>query len=362
MQTGKKHKVLIFALSGIGDALMFTPALRLLRNNFPYAEIDVIVMYKGSEEILRSTGLADKVVRFDFLKEGPFRSLSFVLSLGRNRYSHAINVYPSNRKEYNIISFLTGAVRRGAVKYIRRDLTNLGFLNNVTVREDDTRHNVETNLLLVRKMFGIESGDKPPLIFNISDDSNAWAVDYLKKINSGKKYIIGMHPGCSTLKNHIKRRWEPEKFADLAENLSVHHNASVLIFGGPEEDELKNYVKSKTTAPDIRVVNAPSLAKSAALINLCHAFVTNDSSLMHVSAAMGVRTVAIIGPTNTSYIYPWQTEHRIAALNLECAPCFFYSPKPLSCTRTDVQYKCIKELMPEHVFSKLTELLPDLAD
>ncbi len=41
-------KILVIALSGIGDALMFTPALKLLRKNLPNTEIDVLVMYKGS--------------------------------------------------------------------------------------------------------------------------------------------------------------------------------------------------------------------------------------------------------------------------------------------------------------------------
>jgi len=39
-------KILILALSGIGDALMFTPALKLLRQSLPSAQIDALIMFK----------------------------------------------------------------------------------------------------------------------------------------------------------------------------------------------------------------------------------------------------------------------------------------------------------------------------
>jgi heptosyltransferase-2 len=78
---------------------------------------------------------------------------------------------------------------------------------------------------------------------------------------------------------------------------------------------------------------------------------------MHVASAMKLKVAAIIGPTNQNYIHPWKTEHRIISLNLECAPCFYYSPRPLICTRTDVKYKCIKELSVEIVYKSVEELL-----
>jgi len=89
----------------------------------------------------------------------------------------------------------------------------------------------------------------------------------------------------------------------------------------------------------------------------CNLFVTNDSSQMHIAAAMQLKVVAIIGPTNQNYIYPWQTEHKIISLNLDCSPCFFYSPKPLVCTRDDLKFKCIKELTVEMVFTALEQIL-----
>ena len=350
-------KILIIALSGIGDALMFTPALKLLRKNLPNAEIDALVMYKGAQEIYSSNPNLNKIIHFNFVEEGALKSFKFLLQL-RKKYDASINVYPANRKEYNIISFIIGAKQRAGVVYLRKDKSCFGFLNNVRVLENDKVHNVQTNIKLCEALIGKKFNEEPLLEFPISEQEKKSASNYLKEIGIGEnELVIGFHPGCATLKNHIKRRWEPEKFAELGKKLIKDHNAKILIFGGPDEKELKKQVSSLIDSDKVNIVNAESLTKSTAIMNRCNVFVTNDSSQMHIAAALGLKVVAIIGPTNQNYIYPWKTEHKIVSLNLDCSPCFFYSPRPLICTRTDVKFKCIKELTVDMVYSSVLQYL-----
>lgn len=350
-------KILVIALSGIGDALMFTPALRLLRKSLPEAEIDALVMYRGAQEIYSSNPNLNKVIHFNFLEEGAFKSLKFLLHL-RKKYDASINVYPSNRKEYNLISFLIGAKKRGGVVYLRKNKSNLGFLNNVRVLENDDVHNVQANIKLCEALIGKKFNEEPPLEFSIPENENIFANKYLSDAGvSANDLVIGFHPGCATLKNHIKRRWEPEKFAELGKKLIKDQNARILIFGGPEEKELKEKIFTLIDSDKVNVVNADSLTKSASVMKRCNVFVTNDSSQMHIAAALGLRVVAIIGPTNQKYIYPWKTDHQIVSLNLDCSPCFFYSPRPLICTRTDLQFKCIKELTVNMVYTSVIKYL-----
>ena len=74
-------KILVLALAGIGDALMFTPALKLLRQSLPSAQIDALVMFTGTKEIYNTNPNFNKVIHFDFLKEGVLNSLKFVFGL-----------------------------------------------------------------------------------------------------------------------------------------------------------------------------------------------------------------------------------------------------------------------------------------
>ena len=188
--------------------------------------------------------------------------------------------------------------------------------------------------------------------------NESFSDEYLKSINiSEDDLVIGFHPGCATLKNHIKRRWEPEKFAALAKLLIENEKAKILLFGGQDEEGLKENIFTKICSPGVFIVKAKSLPDSAAVMKRCNLFITNDSSLMHVASALQLNVIAIIGPTNTNFIHPWKTEHKIATLSLECSPCFFYSPKPLKCYRDDVLYKCIKELNVDMVYNAAKGLL-----
>jgi len=350
-------KILVIALSGIGDALMFTPALKKLKEEFPASEIDALVMYKGVKEIYERLEEISKIHYWEFLKEGKIKSLVFVSGL-RKKYDISINVYPSNRKEYNIINFLIGAKKRLAVKYLRKDFQNFGFLNNLRIQENDNLHNVEENIKLCELISNKKFEDIPELILNFTNEDLEFGENFFKENNiSQNELIIGFHPGCSTLKNHDKRRWETDKFAELGKKLIEEHKAKILVFGGPEEKVIKEDIIKKINSHSAISVNTSSLIHTAAIMRRCNIFVTNDSSLMHIASALKLNVVAIIGPTNPNYIHPWKTNYRIASLNLDCSPCFYYSPKPLKCSRKDVQFKCIKQLNTELVYNHVKSFL-----
>lgn len=355
-------KILILALSGIGDALMFTPALQRLKEEIPSAKIDALVMYKGVKDIYEKLPQLSDVLYFDFLNGTKLNSLRYVLQL-RNKYQVTVNVYPSNRKEYNLIGRLIGAENRLGVKYLRNGFANFSFLNTSLIEEDDNLHNVEENIRLVEKLVGRKKNNISPLLFNLNNDNEEFAIKFLKENSILKDdLVIGFHPGCSSLKNHNNRRWESEKFTELGKKLIDKFGVKILVFGGSDENELKEIIISSINSQNAYAVNAISLSNTAAVMNRCNLFITNDSSLMHVASALKLNVVAIIGPTNTNYIRPWRTNHKIVSLNLDCSPCFYYSPKPLTCSRSDVKYKCIKELSVDMVFNVADEMIKGISN
>ncbi len=141
-------RVLILALSGIGDALMFTPALRLLRETYPDIQIDVLTMFKGIQDIFTNNPDISNVLYWNFLKESPFTSLKFLFSI-RGTYSHTITAFPANRFHYAIVSRLIGSKHRIGHRYLHDSLTQLNALNNILLDERNELHNCEENIRIV---------------------------------------------------------------------------------------------------------------------------------------------------------------------------------------------------------------------
>ena len=102
-------KILINALSGNGDALMFSPALRLLKEKLPDAEIDMLVMFKSVKEMYQQNPFLNEIHFIDFLNSQNSNLFQIVRRLKKNDYDYSINVYPANRLEYNIVQAFLGA-------------------------------------------------------------------------------------------------------------------------------------------------------------------------------------------------------------------------------------------------------------
>ncbi len=353
--------ILIVALSGIGDALMFTPALALLRKQYPGATIDLLSMFKGVKELYERNSNINTVLHWDFLHRFPISSLFFLLRL-RGRYDVTISVYPQNRWPYNLICYLLGAQKRLGHDYEHVNTRSLNALNNIRIREDYTHHNVEQNAALAGKLGVPVPSELPALDVSLKPGDTAAATDWLRLQGLERaKPLIGFHAGSALFKKHIHKRWAPEKFAELGTKLNKHLGAHVLLFGGPEEYELNDRINGAMGGVG-HVVKVPSLATGAALIARCTMMICNDAGLMHVASALHVPVVSIFAYTNPLGLYPWKTPHRLVRHNLQCSPCFYYSPRPVECIWREDRFRCITRIEVDEVWTAVVDLMEEVKE
>jgi heptosyltransferase-2 len=98
-------------------------------------------------------------------------------------------------------------------------------------------------------------------------------------------------------------------------------NAAILIFGGPSDRKLGHAIRRQMSAPAVDLSGRTTLGQAMALIDRCTAFVTNDSGLMHVAAALGTPVAAIFGSTNSRTTRPHSRRSRIVRVPMACSPC-----------------------------------------
>src|ERR1041385_6523591 len=105
-------KILVISLAGIGDTLLATPLLRVLRERYPEAMIDVAVMWPGAREILQGNPHVNTVYFQNLAKEKLSSNLRFIGQLRKQKYDVSINTFPQSKREYRIIARMIGAPLR----------------------------------------------------------------------------------------------------------------------------------------------------------------------------------------------------------------------------------------------------------
>jgi heptosyltransferase-2 len=108
----------------------------------------------------------------------------------------------------------------------------------------------------------------------------------------------------------------------------------------------------------LNLAGKTSLIEAFSIIAGAKAVVSNDSGLMHVAAALGVRQVALFGSSSPLHTPPRNTLAEVIWLKsdpnyqpaLNCAPCF-ERLCPLGHTR------CLVDIQPELVRTRLNALL-----
>jgi heptosyltransferase-2 len=370
MQPVSPRRILVFCLPGIGDAILFTPALSLLRQLFPQAHIAVMTMFHGTADILATNPDLDEVHHFDFFNAPKLESIRRLWQLRRDGYDLSIMAFPSNRLEYNWVNWFVGRRWAAAHRYTHQSWRNCWFVNNITVREDGHLHNVEENLRLIRAIadrVGVTVPDLPaerpalmqqsPLKLLLSDEARQYADSFFAKHGlDANSLLFGFHTWSSTFKNMTCKCWDKDNFVALIRRLSATHpDAHFLVFSGPADTASSEYI-AKHGGDRVLLVQERNLGHAVALQARCRVFITNDSGIMHLAAAVGVPVVALFGPTDWRRLHPWTPQHVVVRQNLPCMPCFYYSSRPLRCV-AGVNYACMREISVETVYAAVENTL-----
>ncbi|WP_428520208.1 lipopolysaccharide heptosyltransferase II [Pseudorhodoplanes sp.] len=92
------------------------------------------------------------------------------------------------------------------------------------------------------------------------------------------------------------KAWPPEKYAELA-GLLADQGADIWVLGGPAEKTIATGI-AQAGGASVSDLTGNDLRNAILALAAADLAVTNDSGLMHISAAIGTATVAIFGPTS----------------------------------------------------------------
>lgn len=329
--------ILIRSVNWIGDAILTTPAISVLRNNFHKAKISILAKPYVSE-VFKENPDIDEIIPYEGL--GSKKGFVLINELRKRRFDLAVLF--QNAFEAALISFLSGIpVRLGYATDGRAFLLR----PSIKIRpETKKKHHLDYYLdLLSEAGFNTERG---PLVLNLKEGERMWAIDLLKKEGWNEDdRLVGINPGATYGK---AKRWYPERFASLADRI-IKEDVKVILFGGPKETAIVEEIKKKMVSRPIFVTGNTSVRELASLIERCSVFVSNDTGPMHMAAALKVPVVALFGSTDMNITGPIGEKHRVIWKKVECSPCFLREcPK---------DFRCMNLITVDEVVDAVTERL-----
>lgn len=328
----KIERILVFAYHGLGNFIMYTPALKLLRERYPNARIDLQVGNNtGCEEVLVGAGLFDNIYNLPY-RAGMRAWMNRIKEIHATSYDITINEFHSHSWVLALTIILSKAPLR--VGHITSPgwserFSRYSFVFNLPVLMREDEHETERYLDLVSAL-DVEkiAEDEVKPFMHLTDADRNFAQAFIASHNQTNnkaqlhaKKILGIQPGTSPTMRW--KQWPLERYRQLLERLLVEQpEAKIILFGAPNEAKMIQELAAGLGANISIAAGKTTIKQVAALIERCDLLICNDSGLMHVAVAVDTPVVAIYGPTDLNRTAPLGKGHTVIRHALPCSPCF----------------------------------------
>jgi ADP-heptose:LPS heptosyltransferase len=305
-------KILVVRFSSIGDIVLTTPVVRMLKKQL---NAQVHYLTKSSYvSLLKNNPYIDSVYQID-------NSISEVIAdLKKEKYDYVIDLHSNLRTQ--ILKFRLGMPAKSFNKLNMEKF----MLTNFKLDKMPKIHIVDRYLETVKHL-GVKN-DNQGLDFFLS------ANDKLDISIFPKNYIVFVIGG-----QHATKILPNEKIISIIKKV----NKPVLLIGGPE-DAHKGEEIAKACDKVVNTCGKYSILQSASLVQQATMVITHDTGMMHIAAAFNKKIYSVWGNTVPEFgMYPYlesEQSKRIEVKGLNCRPCskIGYDKCPKG------HFKCMQEI------------------
>ena len=333
------HRLLIIKPSSFGDIIHALPVLAALSRHWPQASIDWLVKEEWAG-LLRNQRLLNELLLFP-------KDLAAWLRLRQ----------ALQQRRYDMVIDLQGLLRSGAASLLANARTRVGFANGregsrwcYTARIKSSAgaiHAVERNLDMLEQI-GVPISGPVTFPLDVPAESERWAETLWmrEQIEVGENTVV-VHPAA----RWQTKRWPAERFAQVADRLSSHMGARIILVAGKEQISQVDEVLRHLRGCAINLAGQSTLLELAAILKKSTLVISNDSGPMHLAAAVGTPVVALFGPTDPRRVGPYGAAHVVLKKHFQCA----------GCTRRGCAHaqQCLKMITVDEVVAAASPFLPN---
>ncbi len=251
---------------GIGDMLIFLPYLKAISES---NNVKISLLAKRtsrSSDLFFGENLLDEIINLDSTNDG---------MLGFFKLSKEIR-----KRKFDKVYIFNGSVRY-------RLLAIFAGIKNIYQYPLFTSKDVifQTAKVFTETHIGKILSTEPHLLLKNEDVIKAKKTFNIN--NETKNIVLGISASGPT------KRWGLENYIKLASQLNEHKKCKFFIAAGKNDLEIIERIRaSKISATCITLENLP-IADILPIIKNCDLYIGNDTGFMHMSAALGVKSISI---------------------------------------------------------------------
>jgi heptosyltransferase-3 len=303
--------ILIVNIRLIGDVILTTPLIGLLKDAYPEAAIDLLVN-RGTGEFLEKDLRVRNVIYSCGNDSAAGQGKDGYLRRIFRRYDLAINMNSSDRG--NIAVLMAG-------KKIRVGFYNSGYFWKSIWQKLLLTHPLKfpENIPVARYCQVVAHALKIPhtgLTVKVYwDDADEARVDSILEKRGAETPFFVVHPFA----RWIYKYWRFEGFAAVSDQIFERYGLRPIWTSSPSAEEKKQLVEAAGICRHKPVIIGGELTlnQMTCLLGRANFYLGLDTAITHLAASSGVPMVALYGPTFTTRWFPWYNNGPVGQ---ECPP------------------------------------------
>jgi heptosyltransferase-1 len=312
------RRVLVIRLSAIGDVIMSSGLIPVLRAGWPAAEI-VWLTDEGNAALLRDNPRVTEVVALPrrrwagLWREGRRRELwrelrGFTGALRERRFDLALDLQGLLKSA--VWARLSGAPRRVGLG----SREGSAVLVTRVVARDVRDERLGKEYRALAEALGLDAGRySMDVVVSARDDASARAT--VAEAGVDPDYLV-----LAPFTTRPQKHWLDERWPMLARRLKLDLGLRSVLLGGPADAPRAAAVAARSAGDAVSLAGRTSLTEAAAVIRGASLLVGVDTGLTHLGIAMRTPTLALFGSTRP-YLDPGVPRARVLYHAMDCSPC-----------------------------------------
>ena len=299
-------RILIVGPSWVGDAVMAQSLYKVLVNNNPATQIDVLTPEWSSNILQRMEEVVGIVVSpFD---HGEFK-LKARVGFGRDLVA----------KNYDQAIILTNSFKSALIPFFAKIPLRTGWLGEMRygLINDIRRINKESCPLMVEQFAALGEKTAKTLQRPIPYPNLVVNSDNLKQLSSSYKFDLSLPSiALCPCAEFEPKRWPAHYFSEVADEYLSKGWQVVLLGSSSPKDKIVAEEVTKGLSEDLGglyfdLIGRTKLTDAVDILSSMDVALTNDSGLMHVAAAVDTALVALYGPSSPGFTPPLSSKAKV---------------------------------------------------